>query len=119
MSYNIPFIREVRDYVLDHPDEWNQDHWAAKLPGCGTTMCIAGTACHLAGLEFRFEKSRLRPTERADRLTDGSWVEHRAAVLMGLQDDEAHALFHTYDHDKVLKHLNCIIETAQDEPAVV
>lgn len=35
-----------------HPEMHEQGTWRTVRPSCGTTMCVAGWACHLSGDEF-------------------------------------------------------------------
>lgn len=45
--------RMVHAYITEHPDEFDMESWAEKK-GCGTSMCLAGTAVFLNGARFIF-----------------------------------------------------------------
>lgn len=40
---NVKLLKQVRDYIIAHPDSYNQGSW------CGTKCCIAGHAAVLSG----------------------------------------------------------------------
>jgi hypothetical protein len=93
-------------------------HWAIvqgtempdRLPPCGTTMCLAGTAVVTAGIGLQWE-----PHETEERLnSDGEWedvvtawkadytedgddIETKGAELLGLDEVTANDLFHLTD----------------------
>lgn len=46
---NWPLLERVIEHIIDHPEEWNQEVWIRKTPGCGTQACIAGWAALFAG----------------------------------------------------------------------
>lgn len=45
---NTELARKVRDQILLEPDSHRQDVWAEETD-CGTTACVAGWACIIAG----------------------------------------------------------------------
>lgn len=82
---NIEMTRRVLEYIKDHPEEHNQEHWVyledADADGCGTTRCMAGMAVHLAGRE---------PLGR--RALNSTWIALGAEIL-GLSLDDADFMF--------------------------
>jgi hypothetical protein len=38
---NVPRLRDALDYIVEHPDEWNQSNWIVRTD-CGTAGCLAG-----------------------------------------------------------------------------
>lgn len=118
MGYNIPLIRKVRDYLREHPEEHNQCYWAYQS-GCKTTMCLAGTACHLSGHELDWETRHDYEYDIswlvASMTVEGQSIPDLARRLLGFSYDEADKIFYTYNEDRVLEILDCIIETAEKE----
>ena len=46
--------QQVRDQIMFHPETHNQSVWFQRME-CGTTACVAGWACMLAGDEVNAE----------------------------------------------------------------
>jgi len=67
---NVPLLRKTLEHIEAHPEEWNQEYWR-----CGTTMCFAGTACHLDGGEWVTESAQ--STQDLDGLHNGEFVMRR------------------------------------------
>jgi hypothetical protein len=67
----------------------------SKAVSCGTSACIAGWACLLAGDKFVGIDHVMTP--------DGAYYEvpDRAAILLGLDEEEADLLFYDTDDDEV------------------
>lgn len=43
---NAARLRELMQYIITHPERWQQDEWASQTE-CGTAYCVAGTAVTL------------------------------------------------------------------------
>lgn len=79
---------------LEQTYTWNQTRWS-QTTECGTALCFAGWACHLAG--DRFEPVN-DPGTYADHeiVVDNTWsmsISERAKELLGLNDMQASCLF--------------------------
>ena len=49
---NWPLLLLILEYVIKHPDEYDQKQWrSTDLPRCGTVRCIAGWAAFFSGYE--------------------------------------------------------------------
>lgn len=109
---------QLRDAVLANPEKHNQRHWASRSGegSCGTTMCLAGTAVHLAGEQIDWLSAVEEEDEDgtiilvASRTRKGHFIETVAAKWLGLNIDEEGALFFTMDEPYSLKRLNELIE---------
>jgi hypothetical protein len=102
---NYPLIRKTWEHILAHPEEHDQHTWGLAT-ACGTTMCFAGQAVVLNGDEPIWEvfpPDTIMNSSRSDeqqmvsvRLKkDGSRyaVSDAAAIVLGLDADEAERLF--------------------------
>jgi hypothetical protein len=90
---NVRLLKQVRDYIKDHPDEYDQDQW------CGTQFCIAGHILSLSGtvpddLLRGEDDSRLRSYLRSHftRAEEGVF-SGPAAELLDISEGEATSLF--------------------------
>lgn len=102
------FARQVLDYILEHPDEHDQTHWGLHPDGCGTTMCIAGTAVTLdpdTGVTWYSSESGqfMGTTVIVD--DDPGPIEVRAAELLGLDETQSHELFFDSTDEEALDFL--------------
>lgn len=91
---NIQLLDEVLDYIIDHPDEWDQGSWfdnSAKS-ACGTTACFAGHALKMTGHEIVMKRDE---DGDWDSYLDGepSGWETKGAEELGLTPDESYRLF--------------------------
>ena len=81
-------------WIDEHPEQHNQDVWIARVPGCGTTCCLAGALTQLAGGVPIW----VGEIASAVRLPDGTerGVESFATTLLGvpLGGDVADDLFY-------------------------
>jgi hypothetical protein len=48
---NWPLFLLVLEYVIKHPDEYDQTQWRTDGTRCGTVRCIAGWAAYFAGYQ--------------------------------------------------------------------
>lgn len=80
----------VAEYITAHPEEWDQSDWGFRSPGCGTQMCIAGTAALMTG-QAEFVGYDLRLIGDGDSYTE-DWVKTGRALL-GVTPDQARDLF--------------------------
>lgn len=85
-------------YLQEHPDRHDQTWWidTGADNACGTTRCIAGTICHLAGLPWTGTAHVISPDgirrsvpHAAARLVDMEW---RMAIAVFYEPDEERAL---------------------------
>lgn len=81
----------VLEYLSKYPEKHNQVHWNfnADNTGCGTTMCIGGTAAWLA-----YGRSSINMN-----------IELEARNLLGLSEAEAEVLFFELDEGRALDKL--------------
>lgn len=125
MSLNIELLRtlvswaEKEDQMPEDKRRWDQGEWARgaatkrrrKNPdsgetdlvevsvSCGTTFCLAGNACHLAGDKFvvpEYEAHFGESVDVTEVLTaegDLRGIEGRATDLLGIKGYEARELF--------------------------
>lgn len=95
-------LTKALEYITAHPEEWNQCCWVRYRPGCGTTACLAGTTVVLAGYDIDWTRGHQKHpngTVVAGLTTDGTAIEDRARMLLGLHPDAAEYLFHYYGDD--------------------
>jgi len=88
-TVNEEFLRKVVAVIERHPERWNQSGYR-QTGECGDTYCLAGWACHVAGLDV-YTLGR-DPTPRA--------IFWRAARLLGLTRRQANQLFFWADDDR-------------------
>ena len=79
---NTNLLYQIIDHILKHPEEFDMSWWH-----CGTTYCIAGRACQLAG-------------ENGPATSMG----HRATKLLQITSDQAHSLFHVTNWPHAFSH---------------
>lgn len=120
MTINLDLALEVREMIKMHPERHSQKTWARE-ESCGTTMCIAGWACHLSGLDFLMTLNESNcdcgcgaGMIEALKLKDGREVDHAAADLLGLDRHTASSLFYTVDNDAALDMLDRLIEEGKN-----
>ncbi len=100
---NIALLRQVIQYIDDHPEQWEQGTYAADLP-CRTTCCIAGHAALLSGEKLHWTRSRgselpyftavdIEPTITVCGFESRTSIADRAQELLGLTNQEADDLF--------------------------
>lgn len=110
---NVDKLAEVKQYMLDHPEEVDMGDWATKA-SCNTTRCLAGTAVFLDGHELNW-KPKLQwvfndVTEKLDEFivpdefvaeetVDGQDIEHLAAQILDLSDSDRNGLFYCDDEE--------------------
>lgn len=75
-------LYRVFDYARNHPENWDQRYFSRETD-CGTTYCIAGFK--------RFVFDGVTPEED---LRSTEPTGHYAARKLGLNEDEASALFY-------------------------
>lgn len=101
---HVAALRRTLEHVLAHPDEHRQDVWgyrfppgATRGPVCGTAFCLAGhAAVTVAGARPRWSPEGYLVD--VDVYRDGGAarveVDVYAAEVLGLDDDQAGALFY-------------------------
>lgn len=88
-TLNEPFLRQVVGVIEQHPELWNQSGYR-QTGECGITFCLAGWACHIAGLDvYLLGKD---PTPRT--------IFWKAAYLLGLTRRQANQLFFWPDGER-------------------
>lgn len=91
-------IREVLDYITDHPEEWNQRFYAYQTR-CRTAYCAAGHAIILNGHTIKwFTDGPYRRSDAAIRKGSANpnnlmSIETLAAEELELTWQEAHTFF--------------------------
>ena|SRR5690348_2417744 len=90
---NVPLLRKALEYITEHPEEHNQRNWAQRT-SCGTTFCLAGTVAKLTGHDFIWD---LEGGTQALLVTNGREISEVAQDELGLDNVDAHLLFHCYD----------------------
>jgi hypothetical protein len=95
---NIPELERVLQYIKDHPEQHDQNIWAAKH-GCKTTMCFAGTAVALSDqYDLVWERGAITGIYSCAQAVDReTWeivsVRGAAERILGLENRESSALF--------------------------
>jgi hypothetical protein len=110
---NQELAKTVLDHLLAHPEQHNQDRWGERTE-CGTTMCVAGWTCELAGERLEWQRSSTTTGVGTWCTTDGVYIPRRAAQLLGLTEDEAARLFFT-NKDTALRNLKHLADTGSLE----
>jgi len=65
---NEPLLRAVGQYILQHPERLDMEEGVYVEPGCGTTACLAGTACLLyTQADVEFDITRLLPESQINK----------------------------------------------------
>ncbi|AGT20726.1 hypothetical protein PBI_DYLAN_96 [Mycobacterium phage Dylan] len=98
----------VLDWAEKHPDNHDQDTWGYRGDTeCGTTMCIAGTACVVdPNTEVRWLGLSMHNTVRVrGKRTATTAIEIRAADLLGLDEEQAAHLFFDTNNEEALDFL--------------
>lgn len=81
MSINEPLLREAMTFIRLHQERWDQGSWGG-VGRCGTTHCLAGWVCAIAGNQLN---ELAHTDERA------FW---QAKELLGLDYEQANSLFY-------------------------
>lgn len=91
---NIPLLRKVMEHIEAHPDEWDQEAWAARTP-CGTTYCFAGIAVVMSGHDLMWTPGYMKShwVEQDVSTTRGEHIQEVAMRELGLSLDQASAIF--------------------------
>jgi hypothetical protein len=116
-KYNVDLMLEVKHAIENDPSAHDQMYWVRSRT-CGTTMCIAGWAVHLAGKhEFKFDYSHDGSlTVDYVRTPEGhSLVPDVAADLLGLDEDESYRIFWTQDNEAAMGMLDELIEKGKNQ----
>jgi hypothetical protein len=112
---NQELAKTVLDHILAHPGQHNQGFWGQRTE-CGTTMCVAGWTCELAGERLVWEPNRsyAYDSEGVWYTKNGEYIPVRAAKLLDLTDYEADTLFYT-NKDTALRNLKHLADTGSLE----
>lgn len=105
---NVALLRQVRDHIAAHPEQWNQEFWRSG-GRCETAYCFAGWTAELAGGTWMLDNPGASPVRspyltvdpadlKSDVMRDalGKRAVHasrRATRLLGLTGEEADNLF--------------------------
>jgi hypothetical protein len=132
---NVERLKELRETVLRNPEKWDQSNWAA-IKGdvsCGTTLCLAGWACTLAGREPLWRAYEgdsieqqlnnwgivttglLVPTEEELESNPDVrvWIANFAETWLDLTPEQANDLFYSGGDDHALGILDELIANAK------
>lgn len=122
---NRELAQKIYDTITAKPELWDQHTWAAfnDQPtdadeivegSCGTTMCLAGWACHLSGEKIDWANGEMQDGKWvAHRLKSGEQVEERATQLLDIDWEDAGWLFYAYDEEQALSRLKQVIENGR------
>lgn len=134
MTLNVEKLVELRDQLVLHPEQHDQNTWVNthgetitpdEQPdmSCGTTACAAGWTVLLNGERFADYGTVLADTSnpsayRQHVYRDGAFtlrlvvsVPERAQQILGLNDQQAEQLFYLErDKVKTVKHLDELIQ---------
>lgn len=86
---NMAEIDRILDYIIDHPDEWDQNTWTNTDPVCGTTYCFAGHAVVSAGYKIMDRGAVIYRPDGSIGVSVGT----EAQEVLGLTRWEADELF--------------------------
>ncbi|AER47527.1 hypothetical protein CL96_gp101 [Mycobacterium phage Firecracker] len=94
----------VLDWAEKHPDNHDQDTWGYRGDTeCGTTMCIAGTACVVdPNTEVRWLGLSMHNMVQVRGARTTTAIEIRAADLLGLDEEQAARLFFDANNKEAL-----------------
>ncbi len=89
-------LKETYQYIVDHPEEHNQQVWVSRTDKCGTVCCFAGHAVLIAGYKV----------DRCNRVSEMNMhVMDAAQKLLGLTDHQVDQLFLYADDIHDIKNL--------------
>lgn len=135
----IKMRKGVLKYHAEHPGQHDQSHVAIKGGSCGTTMCIAGTALHLANMlewdrypsgsvqygdvraNLKFAIGEMGSEESAY----DEWIEgdedvdpflYYGGKLLGLDHDGAYELFYCFNDSLAMERLR---QLADEQPTEI
>src|SRR5688500_1611119 len=91
MAYDVPRFRRVMRTIEAEPETFNMLNYA-QVTSCGTTMCLAGHTVADEGLAIRWRTNEAGEPF-GNGLADGRSIHLVAAGLLGLDEDEADAIF--------------------------
>ena len=80
---NVKLLRQVRDYIVAHPEKYDQSKW------CGSACCVAGTAVFLSG---KISVRKIRAKYSSGEF--GRYLFGVAKESLGLSRGQAGRLFH-------------------------
>lgn len=116
-KYNVDLMLEVKHAIENDPSAHDQQYWV-RYRSCGTTMCIAGWAVHLAGNhEFEVESGHDDSlTVDYVRTPQGhTLVPEVAAELLGMNEEEMFRIFWTQDNEVAMSMLDELIEKGKNQ----
>ncbi|URM87874.1 hypothetical protein SEA_IDERGOLLASPER_103 [Mycobacterium phage Idergollasper] len=116
----LEMARIVLDWAEKHPDNHDQGTWGYRGDTeCGTTMCIAGTACVVdPNTEVRWLILSMHNMVKVRGARTTTAIEIRAADLLGLDEEQAAHLFFDTNNKEALDFLRwhiAALESAADE----
>lgn len=113
---NVERLKEVREYIREHPEQHEQRFWAQKK-GCGTALCLAGTAALLAGQEFEWSADRamdIGGKTVTGFLKDGGAISIFAQDWLELTPAQVEYLFYEWDEERALDNLDDLIKECEN-----
>jgi len=90
---NAALAWRVLDHIDANPDQWDQEVWISRSPGCGTAACFAGWACLLSGDQPEFDTKFDSEADVVYANGDVALVQFRAQKLLGVTASEQDDLF--------------------------
>ncbi|AXH69202.1 hypothetical protein SEA_RYADEL_105 [Mycobacterium phage Ryadel] len=107
----------VLDWAEKHPGHHDQNSWGYRGDTeCGTTMCIAGTACVVdPNTEVRWFSLSMRNMVKVRGARTTTAIEIRAADLLGLDEEQAEHLFFDTNNKEALDFLRWHIAALESE----
>lgn len=107
MTFNQVLAAEVLELIRQFPEQHDQYNWSTDydrnpVKSCGTKACIAGWVAAAQGKTLRQVEDELDAFES---------IPDYARDQLGITNEQADTMFHTYDNDGALAMLNLLIET--------
>lgn len=94
---NVELFKKILAQVTAHPETHDQSTWVETSPYCGTTRCAAGWAVALSKGENEGDYDFRRRYVRERNLHFGWSYGNVGQHLLGIDDDQADALFYGAD----------------------
>jgi hypothetical protein len=99
-QYNYDMFKRIFEQISNHPEYFDMSSWE-----CGTTKCIAGWACFLAGLKY----------DNSIHGEDCDWHPPNARRILNISMEESDILFHEATEFVPYMIIRTLIEQAGSE----
>lgn len=87
---DVAALEDTLAFIETHQEQWYQGCWGHQRE-CGATHCFAGWALVLAGDDdFDWPEN---PNLELANMADGSLIQDEAAMVLGLNEEQASTLF--------------------------